>query len=130
MFIDLDAIEQSMGKSVTNMTALELVSYVKMWIKAVYEVELPVSANRERYIFAGLKRTYGNEAAGNIVKWPFWKYDGKRNSEYVTYSTFAKGMKWLTDIWYLELQEQVKREMAKKTSSGNSLKGFGTLQDL
>jgi hypothetical protein len=129
MFVDLDAIEQSMGKPVCNMTAIELVTYVKMWIKAVYEVDLPVSANRERYIFSGLKRTYGNDA-GRIVKWPFWKYDGKRSGEFVTYSTFSKGMKWITDIWYMEMQEQIKREMAQKTPSGNPLRGFGTLQDL
>lgn len=129
MFVDLDAIEQSMGKPVTAMTAMELVSYVKIWIKAVYEVDLPVSPNRERFIFIALKKTYGNDA-GRIVKWPFWKYDGKRNGEFVTYSTFSKGMKWITDIWYMELQEHVKREMAKKAPSETSLVGFGKLQDL
>lgn len=129
MFIDLDAIEQSMGKPVTAMTATELVTYVKVWIKAVYEIDLPVTPNRERFIFVGLIRTYGSDA-GRIVKWPFWKYDGKRNGEFVTYSTFSKGMKWITDIWYMEMQEQAKREMAKKNSSGNSLRGFGKLQDL
>lgn len=127
MFIGLDAIEQSMGKSVTVMNPMELVTYVKMWIRAVYEVDLPVSANRERFIFSTLKRTYGNEVAGRIVKWPFWKYDGKRNGEYVTYSSFSKGMKWLTDIWCLELQEQVKREQKKPA---NAVVGFGKIQDL
>lgn len=127
-FIDLDAIEQSMGKPVTAMNAMELVTYVKMWIKAVYEVDLPVSANRERYIFAGLKRTYGSEA-GRLVKWPFWKYDGKRAGEYVTYSTFSRGMKWLTDIWFLEMQEQTKREKVKREEK-HVAAGFGKLQDL
>jgi hypothetical protein len=117
-----------MGKSVTAMNPMELVTYVKMWIKAVYEVDLPVSANRERFIFAGLRRTYGSEAAGRIVKWPFWKYDGRRGDEFITYSTFSKGMKWLTDIWYLELQEQVRREQKKPTTE--SVVGFGKLQDL
>lgn len=119
-----------MGKPVTNMTAMELVSYVKMWIKAVYEVDLPVSANRERYIFAGLKRTYGPEAAGHIVKWPFWKYDGKRSGEYVTYSTFTKGMKWLTDIWLLEMQEQIRKDEKKRGQRHVATAGFGKIQDL
>lgn len=123
----MDAIEQSMGKSVTAMNPMELVTYVKMWIRAVYEVELPVSANRERYIFSALKRTYGEQDAGRIVKWPFWKYNGKRNGEYITYSSFTKGAKWLTDIWYLELQEQVKKE---KRSADSAVVGFGRLQDL
>lgn len=123
----MDAIEQSMGKSVTAMSPMELVTYVKMWIRAVYEVELPVSANRERYIFSALKRTYGEQDAGRIVKWPFWKYNGKRNGEYITYSSFTKGAKWLTDIWYLELQEQVKKE---KRSADSAVVGFGRLQDL
>lgn len=129
MFTGLDAIEQSMGKSVTSMTAIELVSYVKIWIKAVYEVDLPVSANRERHIFSGLRRTYGSEAAGRIVKWPFWKYDGKRNNEFVTYSNFSKNMKWLTDIWLLELQEQIKKENKRKEEV-NVASEFGKLQDL
>jgi hypothetical protein len=37
-------------------------------------------------------------------------------------------MKWLTDIWYLELQEQVRREQKKPTAE--SVVGFGKLQDL
>ena len=37
-------------------------------------------------------------------------------------------MKWLTDIWYLELQEQVRREQKKPTTE--SVVGFGKLQDL
>ena len=117
-----------MGKPVTAMNANELVTYVKTWIKAVYELDLPVTANRERFIFSALIRTYGNEAAGRIVKWPFWKYDGKRNgTEYVTYSMFTKNMKWLTDIWYLELQEHLKRETRRSSVSSS---GFGKLQDL
>jgi hypothetical protein len=129
MFSDLDAIEQTMGKPVASMSALELVSYVKTWIMAVYELDLPVTANRERYIFSSLIRTYGSESAGRIVKWPFWRYDGKRsNGEFVTYSHFTKNMKWLTDIWYLELQENMKKEQ-KKASVGSSA-GFSNLQDL
>lgn len=128
MFADLDAIEQTIGKSVASMSALELVSYVKMWLRAVYELDLPVSEHRERAIFSSLRRTYGNEAAGRIVKWPFWKYNGKRNGEYVTYSTFSKNMKWLTDIWYLELQEHMHRE-EKKTKSF-AAEGFSRLENL
>lgn len=118
-----------MGKPVTAMNPNELVTYVKMWLKAVYDLDLPVTANRERFIFTALKRTYGNEAAGRIVKWPFWKYDGKRNgTEYITYSMFTKNFKWLTDIWYLELQEQTQRD--EKRANTTTAVGFGKLQDL
>ena len=118
-----------MGKPVTAMSAIELVSYVKTWLRAVYELELPVTANRERFIFSALIRTYGVQGAGRIVKWPFWRYDGKRsNGEFVTYSHFTKGMKWQTDIWYLELQEHLKKESKKTTTAAAA--GFGKLQDL
>lgn len=126
MFTDLDAVETMMGKSVEFMNANELVTYIKTWIKAVYELDLPASAHREKAIFSSLKRTYGDRAAGRIVKWPFWKYDGKRNGEYVTYGTFSKGMKWWTDIMYLEMQEHVRREVKRDTASA----GFAKLQDI
>lgn len=128
MFSDLDAIEQTIGKPVTAMEAVELVTYVRMWIRAVYDVDLPVTAYRERTIFAHLRRMYGSDA-GRIVKWPFWKYDGKRNSDYITYSSFSKNMKWLTDIWYLELKEQLQAE-SKKKSGTSAAAGFGKIQDL
>lgn len=128
MFADLDAIEQIIGKPVTAMEAVELVTYVRLWIRAVYEVDLPATAYRERTIFTHLRKMYGPDA-GRIVKWPFWKYDGKRNGEHVTYSSFSKPMKWLTDIWYMELKEQLKRETEKKTGTGATA-GFGKLQDL
>jgi hypothetical protein len=128
VFSDLDAIEQAIGKPVTAMEAVELVTYVRLWIRAVYEVDLPATAYRERTIFTYLKRMYGSDA-GRIVKWPFWKYNGKRNGDYITYSSFSKNMKWLTDIWYLELKEQLQIEAKKKSGSGAAV-GFGKIQDL
>lgn len=128
MFTDLDAVEKMMGKSVEFMTSHELVTYIKTWIKAVYELDLPASAHREKAIFSALKRTYGERAAGRIVKWPFWKYDGKRAGDYVTYSTFSKGMKWVTDVWYLELQDEIRRESLQKSKTDFS--GFAKLQDI
>lgn len=127
MFTDLDAVENMIGKSVEQMDANELVTYVKTWTRAVYDLDLPATAHRERSIFSGLKRTYGNRAAGQIVKWPFWKYDGLRNGEHITYGMFSKGMKWLTDMWYLEMQEHVRREAKKDTVFSG---GFAKLQDI
>lgn len=126
MFTDLDAVEEMMGKSVEGMTAHELVTYVKTWIRAVYGLDLPASPYREKAIFASLKRTYGDRQAGLLVKWPYWRYNGKRGTEYVTYNTFNKGMKWQLDLWYLELQKEMRRELNRDKASA----GFAKLQDI
>ena len=117
-----------MGKSVEQMTAHELVSYIKTWIKAVYGIDLPASPHREKAIFSALKRTYGDREAGRIVKWAYWKHNGKRNNgEYVTYSTFSRPMKWWTDIMYIELQDEMLRESSREKVS---VEGFSKLQDI
>lgn len=123
--MEMDSVEEMLGKSVENMTDTELVTYVKTSLREVNGLELPVQGMRERSIMAGLKRTYGPDA-GKIVKWAFQHHQGRRDGKPITYSTFSKNMKWLTDIWYLELQEHAQRQAANVTAA----QGFFKSSDL
>lgn len=123
--MEMDSVEEMLGKSVENMTNTELVTYVKTSLREVNGLELPVQGMRERSIMAGLKRTYGPDA-GKIVKWAFQHHQGRRDGKPITYSTFSKNMKWLTDIWYLELQEHAQRQAANVTAA----QGFFKSSDL
>lgn len=123
--MEMDSVEEMLGKSVENMTDTELVTYVKTSLREVNGLELPVQGMRERSIMAGLKRTYGPDA-GKIVKWAFQHHQGRRDGKPITYSTFSKNMKWLTDIWYLELQEAAQRQAANVTAA----QGFFKSSDL
>ena len=123
--MEMDSVEEMLGKSVENMTDTELVTYVKTSLREVNGLELPVQGMRERSIMAGLKRTYGRDA-GKIVKWAFQHHQGRRDGKPITYSTFSKNMKWLTDIWYLELQEHAQRQAANVTAA----QGFFKSSDL
>ena len=95
--MEMDSIEEMLGKSVEDLTDTELVVYVKTSMKEINGLDLPVQGMRERSIMAGLKRTYGPDA-GKIVKWAFQHHQGRRDGKPITYSTFSKNMKWLTDI--------------------------------
>jgi hypothetical protein len=94
-------------------------------MQAMHDLKLPVIGHPERAVFACLQRTYGVADAGRIVKWAFWKYDGKPDGKPITYNSFMKAKKWQTDKWYIELQQHEKRE---QKSSGSE--GFASLKDL
>ena len=123
--MEMDSVEEMLGKSVEDLTDTELVVYVKTSMKEINGLDLPVQGMRERSIMAGLKRTYGPDA-GKIVKWAFQHHQGRRDGKPITYSTFSKNMKWLTDIWYLELQEHAQRQAANVTAA----QGFFKSSDL
>ena len=74
--MEMDSIEEMLGKSVEDLTDTELVVYVKTSMKEINGLDLPVQGMRERSIMAGLKRTYGPDA-GKIVKWAFQHHQGR-----------------------------------------------------
>jgi len=123
--MEMDSIEEMLGKSVEDLTDTELVVYVKTSMKEINGLDLPVQGMRERSIMAGLKRTYGPDA-GKIVKWAFQHHQGRRDGKPITYSTFSKNMKWWTDILYLELQEAAQRQAANVEAA----QGFFKSSDL
>lgn len=114
-FSELDPLEKLMKKRVQDMTPGDLISYITTYMKEVHEVKLVTdpSVPKERAVFRGLQKTYGQDA-GLIVKWVFWKYQGKYDGKLINFLSFQKACKWWTDIMYTELQEQLKRESEVK----------------
>jgi hypothetical protein len=99
------------------MTDMQLVSYIKTSLRKTYDLDLPVTAHRERTIMASLKKTYGVDA-GRIVKWALL-------SGPVVYSDFSPGCKWKTDRWAIEMQQHLKKNM-----KGAVAPGLARLEDL
>lgn len=110
-FVDLDPIEEYLGKSVVEMTEWELISYLKDAMRALYDIDLAVEGYAERSILVCLRKTYGTDT-GRIVKWVIWQHHGRPDGQYVTFTSFSKGRRWFTDRMHLEMQDQVARESA------------------
>lgn len=124
-FADLDPVEEYLGKPVTAMTDQELVSYVKIYARAVHDIILPVQGTPERSVMAGLKRTYGPADAGRLVKWACRESIG---SDPVGYFDFSKGRKWWTDRQFTALQRHVKKEARERVATVEADLGWGTLK--
>lgn len=124
-FADLDPVEEYLGKPVTAMTDDELVSYIKIYARAVHEIKLPVQGIPERSVMAGLKRTYGASSAGRLVKWACRESIG---GDPVTYFDFAKGRKWWTDRQFIAMQAYVNKESSERAAATEAEAGWGTLK--
>lgn len=124
-FSDLDPVEEYLGKPVTAMTDQELVSYIKVYARAVHDLDLPVQGTPERSVMSGLRRTYGAANAGRLVKWACRESIG---SDPVGYFDFAKGRKWWTDRQFVALQGHVKKEAADRSASAEAELGWGSLK--
>lgn len=124
-FADLDPVEEYLGKPVTAMTDQELVSYIKIYARAVHDIELPVQGTPERSVMAGLKRTYGPANAGRLVKWACRE---SIEGDPVGYFDFAKGRKWWTDRHFTALQRHVKKEATDRVATVDAEAGWGTLK--
>jgi hypothetical protein len=122
-FADLDPVEEYLGKPVTAMTDQELVTYIKIYARAVHDIDLPVQGSPERSVMAGLKRTYGKVNAGRLVKWACQESIG---TDPVNYFDFSKGRKWWTDRHFISLQAHVKKEAGARHSEADV--GWGTLK--
>lgn len=124
-FTDLDPVEEYLGKPVTAMTDQELVSYIKVYARAVHDIELPVQGTPERSVMSGLKRTYGTANAGRLVKWACRESIG---TDPVNYFDFAKGRKWWTDRHFIAMQGHIKKQASERVASVEAEVGWGTLR--
>lgn len=127
-FADLDQAELTLGKPVTAMTDSELVSYLRLAIRAHQDIDLPIEGSPERAVMAALKRTYGSEA-GNIVKWACYRHGAKDGEQVIGYFSFAKGRKWYVDRLYTELQQH-RREQRELDAHDAQASGFARLEEL
>jgi hypothetical protein len=115
-FSDADPLEQDMGVMCQNMNPDQLVAYIKSYQEA-FGLNLKVDGFKERGVFRGLQKLYGQQEAGRIVKWAFYHYKGHFRNEPVGFFMFSKGNKWWTDKLHMEVQQ----EMTK--SDGRSYQG-------
>ena len=131
MFRDADPIEDEMGVRVEYMNPAQLQEYIQMFHRA-YGLTLVSRKFSGDQIFGDLQATYGRRDAGRIVKWAFYMggpHRGRRtDGTPITFSSFAPGCRWLTDVWHLEAQQRIAQE--KTASAGASYGGFATLADL
>jgi len=126
-FADNDPLEDDMGVRCENMNPDQLVAYIKSYQQA-FGLNLKVDGFKERGVFRGLQKLYGQQEAGRIVKWAFYHYRGQFRAEPIGFFMFSQGNKWWTDKLHMEVQQ----EMAKSDSAtyrGASL-GVRSLSDL
>lgn len=95
-----------MGVRVEKMSPDQLVCYFQESLKDAQGISSAVDGIRERSVFRGLQNTYGKVDAGRIVKWAFYRYNGKWDGEIVGFFSFTKGRKWWTDRMHHEMQVQ------------------------
>lgn len=126
-FVDNDPLEDDMGVMCQDMTADQLVAYVKSYQDA-FGLNLRVEGLKERAVFKGLQRVYGTANAGNIVKWAFYHHRGRFRGEPIGFFHFSKGNKWFTDKLYLEMQDALAKDR-QRTATGPAL-GVTSLADL
>ena len=126
-FSDSDPLEDDMGVRCQDMTADQLVAYIKSYQQA-FGLNLRVEGLKERAVFKGLQRVYGKDNAGLIVKWAFYHHKGRFRDEPIGFFMFSKGNKWWTDKLYLEMQEE-QAKARQRTATGVSL-GITSLADL
>lgn len=128
-FSDTDPLEEDMGVRCEDMNADQLVAYIKAYQDA-FGFNLKVEGPKERGVFRGLQRVYGNANAGRIVKWAFYHHKGKFRDEIINFFHFSKGNKWLTDKFYLELQQDAAKETANVNRFQGASLGVTSLSDL
>ena len=128
-FADTDPLEDDMGIRCENMTPDQLVAYIKAYQDA-FGFNLKVEGAKERGVFRGLQRVYGVENAGRIVKWAFYHHKGKFRDEIINFFHFSKGNKWLTDKFYLELQQATAKEHSAADRFQGASLGVTRLSDL
>ena|SRR6478736_850847 len=127
-FSETDPLEDQMGVRCEDMTADQLVTYLKDWQEAVNNTVMRLDG-KEIYPIRWLQKVYGDDA-GLIVKWLCYKHRGKDDRGYlITHRMFCTKMKWWIDLMYAEMQQQLarenRREAAAVTGSGNWT-GFAT----
>ncbi|QIG58357.1 hypothetical protein SEA_SKOG_205 [Gordonia phage Skog] len=118
-FVDPDSVEKRMGVRVEKMTPDQLVCYVGESLKAHQGLNTAIDGMRERAVFRGLQSTYGKENAGRIVKWAFYRYQGKWDGEIVGFFSFTKGRKWWNDRMFAEMQQQHAVDETKAARAAN-----------
>lgn len=117
-FTSSDPLEDDFGVRCEDMSPDQLVSYIKSYQEA-FGLNIRIDGMPERSVFKGMHRIYGKRDTGLIVKWVFYKYRGRYADEAIRPNSFAKGRKWWVDKMHLEMQEELRRESSRTTTSAS-----------
>lgn len=129
-FTDPDPVENFLGLSVTSMSPSELIAYVKTYMQAMHDIDLVVEGPPERAILTSFQKIYTPVHAGNIIKWVFYKYQGKDEDKLINFYSFQKSRKWRLDQWNAEVQRKLKPSPFERETHVRTSSGFIKLGDL
>lgn len=127
---EMDPIEKLMDCRVADMTGSELATYIKTYLSARWDIEMPMDGLVERKTMEAFKRRYPGDRAGRIVQWVMLHHHGRKDGRYITTSVFSQKMKWWCDMMYLELQAHEQREAATQVGTEKLTEKFFDMSDL
>ena len=124
----MDPIEKRLAKPVGEMNGEELANYIRLYLVAMYDLELSEVTFKEKTTLENFIKSYPTRA-GKMVQRIMMVHKGKvEGGEYVGYSCFSPGWSWWLDKLSIEVQE--KENLQKKRDTGVSSVGFLRLSDL
>ncbi|QGJ94932.1 hypothetical protein SEA_REDWATTLEHOG_72 [Gordonia phage RedWattleHog] len=100
-----DPLERYMDCRVEEMTPSEMASYMKLYLRNRYNLELPMDGIKERKTFEAFRKRYPDGVAGRILQWVMMHHQGRKDGEYVTSAFFSAAFSWWTDKMFMELQQ-------------------------
>lgn len=126
----MDPLERHLEKPVTEMTATELVVYMRIYMREYHGIDMPTDDLVDRKTIEAFQRRYGREVAGRIVQWVMLHHKGRKDGRLVTTSVFSARMKWWTDMMYLELQDDDRKRATASVDDVQAEEGFTDLRSL
>lgn len=128
MFADQDPLEEDMKILVEDMTADQLVAYLRDYqIHGPNHVTLKLDGIEYRRM-QWLIDVYGQPDAGRIIKWICYHHHGKADGQVITHRRFNSKMKWWVDKMHIEMQQALAKDERK--AEKKSFAGFATSSDL
>lgn len=125
----MDIIEQRIGVPVTKMGSDQLLTYFEWGKKEVLGTKNPPGGAKQASTFKSFQERYGQEEAGNIVKYAVFVKKCKFAGSILTASSFSSGSKWITDG--LQDEMQVAEKSKPNPERDKELRsGFTGLMDL
>lgn len=124
----MDSIEKKIGKSVSEMTSDQLLTYFE-WGKAeVTGSKNPPGGAKQSATFKSFQERYGRDEAGKMVQHAVFKKKCEHDGKPLGVGSFSEGSKWLTDIIQDEMNKNQKRSDPEREKELRA--GFSSLMDL
>lgn len=124
-FLSKDRVESVFKLSVTDMDHNDLVKYFIAQQKRVNGVTVVGQTAEHVIVRKNLIERYAQPNAGRIMKWLFYRYNGKvtvgDEVEVATLRSFNAKMVWWLDKMNAEQQQAVRTEKAEKAAPKRTL---------